>query len=206
MRVGLIGYGDLGRQLESFLVDGGLELDRFVRFDDQARDTGCLPFRAYLERGFQDLEFLVCLGYKHLTVKRQLLEELHASGRKLLSYVHPTAFVNRRATLGLGVMVYPMCNVDARVRLEDGVLLNNSVIVSHDSVVGRCSFLAPGACICGKVEIGECAFLGAGSQVADGVRIGNECIVGIGSCVTEAIPDGSRAIGNPARQVSRLRL
>ena len=32
-----------------------------------------------------------------------------------------------------------------------------------------------------------------------GVRIGDRCVVGVGSVVTRSIPDGTVAVGNPAR-------
>ena len=55
-----------------------------------------------------------------------------------------------------------------------------------------------------NTKIGNNVFVGAGSIILPGVAIGNNVVVGAGSVVTKDIPDGSIAIGNPARVVKSL--
>lgn len=52
------------------------------------------------------------------------------------------------------------------------------------------------------VTIGEDTWLGGGIIVCPGVTIGKRCIIGAGSVVTHDIPDGSIAVGNPARVIA----
>jgi maltose O-acetyltransferase len=52
------------------------------------------------------------------------------------------------------------------------------------------------------VKIGDRVFIGAGSIIMPGVVIGNDAIIGAGSIVTKDIPDGSLAVGSPARVIS----
>ena len=92
-----------------------------------------------------------------------------------------------------------MCNLDAEVELASGVLLNNSVVVSHNSRVGVAAYLSPGVVLSGHVTIGDFTFLGAGTTVANGRRIGTNARIGIGSVITRDVPDGASAIGNPLR-------
>ena len=160
-------------------------------------------FNDYLEQEFSDLEFIVCLGYKHLQTKMHIIRSLIQKERKLASLVHPTSYVSKSASLGPGTVIYPMCTVDQGVVIENGVLLNNSVTVSHDSTIGECSFLSPGVTLSGNTRIGKCCFLGTGSSVANNLSIEDNCIIGIGSCITDNIPANSSVIGNPARKLSR---
>lgn len=53
----------------------------------------------------------------------------------------------------------------------------------------------------GKIVVGDHAWLGVGVIVLSGVRIGKGAVVGAGSVVTHDIPDGSVAVGIPARVV-----
>ncbi len=53
------------------------------------------------------------------------------------------------------------------------------------------------------VSIGEYCMIGFGSAIMPGVHIGNNCIVGANSVVTHDLPDGSVAIGNPARIIKK---
>lgn len=51
----------------------------------------------------------------------------------------------------------------------------------------------------GKICIGSHTFVGARSIIMPGVTIGDRCVIGAGSIVTKDIPDGSVAVGSPAR-------
>jgi acetyltransferase-like isoleucine patch superfamily enzyme len=51
------------------------------------------------------------------------------------------------------------------------------------------------------VALGRSVWLGAGAKVLDGVRVGDLVVVGAGAVVTDDLPDGSVAVGVPARVV-----
>ena len=56
------------------------------------------------------------------------------------------------------------------------------------------------------VTIGEGVWIGAGAKILDGVTIGQRAVVGASSVVREAVPDGSIAVGIPARVVGSRRV
>lgn len=88
------------------------------------------------------------------------------------------------------------------VSIGDRVTISSDVrIVTHngsgwlvDDERGRRFRYAP-------VSIGSDVFVGAGAIIMPGVRIGDRCVVGAGSVVTRSIPDGTVAVGNPARAI-----
>lgn len=51
------------------------------------------------------------------------------------------------------------------------------------------------------ISLGDNVWLGAGVKVMDGVRIGTSVVVGAGAVVTNDLPDGSVAVGVPAKVV-----
>ncbi|WP_198145400.1 acyltransferase [Frankia sp. EAN1pec] len=53
------------------------------------------------------------------------------------------------------------------------------------------------------VRIGTDVWLGAGVTVVAGVTVGDGCVVGAGAVVTRSLPEGSIAVGAPARVVGR---
>ena len=55
-----------------------------------------------------------------------------------------------------------------------------------------------------NVTIGDNVFVGAGTIVLPGVSIGNNVVIGAGSVVSRDIPDGSVAVGNPAKVVKSI--
>jgi UDP-perosamine 4-acetyltransferase len=51
----------------------------------------------------------------------------------------------------------------------------------------------------GRVRVGERAFVGAGARVLPCLRIGSDSVVGAGAVVRADVPDGTTAVGVPAR-------
>lgn len=56
----------------------------------------------------------------------------------------------------------------------------------------------------GELSVGPDAWLGARVTVLDAACIGARCVIGAGAVVTHAIPDGSLAVGVPARVVRSI--
>lgn len=54
--------------------------------------------------------------------------------------------------------------------------------------------------------VGDLSLIGIGAIILNGARIGRGCIIGAGALVTEGktIPDGSLALGSPARVVRQV--
>jgi sugar O-acyltransferase (sialic acid O-acetyltransferase NeuD family) len=205
-KIGLIGYGDFGKQIEFHLSELENINFRFFYFDDYSVKKDSFPFNSFVNSQFKDLEFMVCLGYKHLLKRAEIISCLKQNKNKIFTYVHPSAYVSKFAKIGEGVIIFPQCNIDINTVIGDGVVLNNSVVVSHDSVIGCSSFLSPGVCINGNVNIGPYTFIGSNSTISNGVTTGEQNIVGIGSVVTCSTTDNSKIIGNPARQVKSITL
>lgn len=206
-KLAFIGYGALAKQIINLVKPE--KDDELIYFDDiafNANIKNASKFSDYLEEGYKDFTFCVCLGYKHLELKQKIVNELLANNRKLLTFVHHTAHIDETAKIGEGVIIYPMCNVDQNVNIKIGTLLNNSVVVSHDSTVGECCFLAPGTVLSGEVTIGSKTFIGSGSLISNSIAVGENCKIGIGSVIIRNLKDNSRGLGNPFKNIKDLRL
>lgn len=55
-----------------------------------------------------------------------------------------------------------------------------------------------------NVSIGDNVFIGASTIVLPGVTIGNNVVIGAGSVVSSDIPDGSVAVGVPAKVIKSI--
>lgn len=202
-QIGIIGYGAFGQQIENFLVEeqGASAMDIFY-FDDNFLRTGdkkAHPFDAFLDRRFGELEFYIGLGYKQLSVRKKICDQLLANQLHFPSFVHRTSYVNPTAKIDSGVYIYPMCTVDQEVTLEVGTMLNNSVTISHNSVVDACTFIGPGVTIAGRVQIGKYCFIGAGSVIANNISVADNVLIGLGSAITKNLEEHTCVIGNPMK-------
>lgn len=194
-KIGFIGYGSLGHQIKNMFANELCEPIDICYFDNFSKEE-VYPFNMHMLCNFIDHEFIVCLGYKHLQLKHNIILGL-IGNRKLKTLIHPSSYIDKSVQVGKGVVIYPMCNVDQMCELGNGVLLNNSATISHNTKIGDCCYISPGVTINGNVTIGSCCFIGAGVSIANGVTIGKNSVIGIGSVITEDIKENTVGIGNP---------
>jgi sugar O-acyltransferase (sialic acid O-acetyltransferase NeuD family) len=209
IKIALIGFGSVGSQLYSTLLENNYVKEQIYVFDDHVipdEKNNFFPFNDYKLEKFKDLHFIPTLGYLSKKLKYSILNYLTENNYTLFSFIHPTAFVSKNAKIGKGVIIYPMCNIDQGVILEDGVVMLNSSIVAHHTKIGKCTYLAPGVCISGFVEIGELCFIGTAATITNNISIGNNSTIAIGTCLTKSITENSFAIGNPFKLKDNITL
>jgi len=126
-----------------------------------------------------------------------------AAGRwdrsRLPILAHRRATVSPMARVGAATVIIPGAVVNAGAVLGTGVIVNTNATVGHDAVVEDFAHVAPGANLCGDVQVGAGAWVGAGSVVIQGVSIGRGATVGAGSVVVRDVPEQTVVMGNPAR-------
>lgn len=128
------------------------------------------------------------------------------------SWIAPGAHVIGGVSLAAGVSVWfgavvrgdndPIV-IGAGSNVQDGAVLHSDpgvplqigdgVTIGHLAMVHSCT-------------IGDHSLIGIGAIVLAGARIGRECLIGAGALVTggAVIPDGTMAIGRPAKVVRML--
>jgi sugar O-acyltransferase (sialic acid O-acetyltransferase NeuD family) len=208
-KIGLIGYGSVGKQLFNTLLECGYDREMILIFDDHIdlnESKNHFRFADYPLDRFSDVHFIPTLGYISKKIKLDVLVELRRLGRTLFTFIHPTAFVSKNAKIGGGVIIYPLCNIDQGVVIGDGTVILNSSIVAHDSRIAECCYLAPGVCMSGFVEVEKLCFIGSGASITNNVRMGENSTVAIGTCVTKNVDNDSFVIGNPMRVKNDLKL
>jgi len=127
-------------------------------------------------------------------------------------WIHETAVVLGRVTLGEDVSVWPTAvirgdveriEIGARSNVQDGAVLHADpgvpTIVGEDCVIGH------RAVVHGTV-LEDGVLVGMGAILLNRVRVGAGSIIGAGAVVTEGmqIPPGSLVLGVPAKVVRTL--
>lgn len=203
MNIGFLGFGELGRQLQTF-VDLLYPKAHKIYFDDLLcyRQNNVLPFSDY-KKYREDLQWVLSIGYLHMDKRLELISELANNDCRFLNLIHPSSYVSNSAYLSDGTVVYPMSNIDKEVFIGKGVLLNNSVTISHNSEVQDGTYISPGVILSGNVKVGKGSFIGSGSVISNNILIGENVHIGVGSVITKNVSDNSWVIGNPQRVLER---
>ena len=127
----------------------------------------------------------------------------------------PTAGGNSRAgfnpltwfvgepVIGEGTWIGPFCLIDGSggLSIGRGCDVSAGVQIYTHSSARRCVTDRAVEIVRAPVWIGANTFIGANAVVLMGVTIGSRCVIGAGAVVTSDIPDGTVAVGVPARVV-----
>ena len=144
---------------------------------------------------------LVAIGGWRGRERAETGEMMRAAGLAMPPLVHPQAFVCGTARIGLGSQILALACLAADAEVGDDCILNHRASVDHECRLGRGVHVAPGATLCGCVEIEPYAFVGAGAVVLPRLRIGTGAIVGAGAVVTRDVPESAVVLGNPAQTI-----
>ena len=131
--------------------------------------------------------------------RQEFAQLFKAAGLSLPTLIHPTAAVSKLARLNEGCQILAHAVVAADVSMGSVCIVNNSANVDHECRLGQSVHIAPGAVLCGCVNVADNTLIGAGAIVLPRLNIGRDAIVGAGAVVTRDVPDGVVVMGNPAK-------
>lgn len=206
-KIGIIGFGILGKQLLHFLEEQEKNISDIYIFDDfevNSEIYNILPFSKYHEKQFLDLDFYIGLGYHHLKLRNTIINNLLKNKKKVKSFIHRTSYISPSAIIKEGCIIFPFVNIDQNVKISTGNILHNNVVISHDSVLQEGSYFSPNVTICGNSKIGRCCFLGAGSIISNSITVNDFVQIALGTVVSKNLEKNISVIGNPMKKLSKM--
>ncbi len=178
-------------------------------FDDEAFGTEingfpilCKTYNALAEyERFDDVKFIFQLYRPDIMKDR--IELLHSYGipdEKYYTFVHPSCFVARSATIGNGCFIGANVVLNPNVRIGKHCSLHSNTLIGHDTHLGDHNFIAAHVVMGSNNTVGKGNFLGLNSTYNNYVTIGDYCFVGQASNVIKPLPSCVKVYGNPAKE------
>jgi acetyltransferase-like isoleucine patch superfamily enzyme len=124
------------------------------------------------------------------------------------SSVYDSALVIGDVQVGRETWIGPQCVIDGSGGLAIGSHCSMAAgvhVYSHDTINWA---LSDGQAAYRRrpTRIGDACYIGPHAVIAAGVQIGNNCLIGALSLVKNDLPDGSVAVGCPARIVGKVEI
>ncbi|EKT4523078.1 acetyltransferase [Pseudomonas putida] len=115
------------------------------------------------------------------SIRQEIFEKLSGLGFLFPALVHPTAWVDPSVSLADGVQIMAGVVIQADVVIGKNCIVNTQAGIDHDCTIGAHTHIAPGAILCGGVEVESNVFIACGAKVIQGLRIGQGAIIGAGA-------------------------
>lgn len=144
-------------------------------------------------------DYFACVG--HNGIREKIHTQLSQVLGRPINAIHPSAVISASVKMGDGVMIAANATLNPMVEIGKGVICNTSSSIDHECIIGDFCHIAPGAVLCGNVQIGRNTFVGANAVIRQGIIIGNNVTIGAGTVVVKDIPDNATVVGNPGRRL-----
>ena len=134
--------------------------------------------------------------------RQRLFETLYQQGERFVVARHPSAIVAPDVEIGPGSMICAGAIINPGSTVGTNVILNTACTADHHNHIAAHAHIAPGVHLGGEVTVGSGALIGIGATVMPGCHIGALSVIGAGAVVIHDIPDGTTAVGVPARALA----
>ncbi len=203
----IFGSGGHGKVVLDVLLESGIDVKGYI--DDDASKHGSVINGKKILGGWDYLAknkgVKIALGIGNNKIRACVFEKAKELGMEVVNAIHPKAVVSRSVKLGCGIVIMPGAVVNTNTVIEDGVCVNTCASVDHDCRLKKFCHIWPGANLAGTVSVGEYSYVGTGASVIQNLRIGNNVMIGSGAAVISDIPDGTTAVGVPAKAIKEAK-
>lgn len=203
-KVFLIGYSEHGRVAADILLRSGRDLIAYCENEEKKDNIYELEYWGVetnpdAQEKLSAHDYFIAVGNN--VTRGKIYSHTSESFGLPINAIHPQAIVASNVELGAGVMIAANAAINPLAKIGNVVICNTGSIIEHDCILGDFCHIAPGATLCGTVEVGPYSFIGANAVVLQGVKIGSNVTIGAGSVVLEDVPDNQKLAGNPARSI-----
>lgn len=133
--------------------------------------------------------------------RRALATKIREAGLDLINAVHPTVHLDSDVRLGQGCVLCQGVIVVTGTQIGDCVNIHTGATVDHDNVLEDGANLGPGVHTAGRCRIEQDAFVGTGAALIPDSLVGRGAIVGAGAVVIRPVPPGDKVAGVPAKSI-----
>lgn len=128
-----------------------------------------------------------------------LFESLGITNERLVTFIHPFAYVAPTVEIGPGSVVLPYACISPGTKIGKGSLIMVGSTVGHSNYIGDYCHIAAQACVGSYLNVGKGVHFGLNCCVRENLTIGDYSTIGMGSVLTKNVGVKEIWAGNPAK-------
>lgn len=207
-RLYLLGAGDVGRDMESWL-------DLLPDFHRKWKITGFLDLNPDALSGYpsnykilgdeRKINFisgehvLICVA--NPGVRQRIVMELN-NRVAFFSYIAPNVILGKFTKIGAGVIIFPNCCIMTNTEIGDFAFINVGTNIGHDCKIDTYCSVMSNVDIGGDVTVGKNVYIGANATIIPRITVNDNITIGAGSIVIRDLKKQGTYFGNPAKFIS----
>lgn len=205
----IVGAGGFGREVLEIFKDldkraGPVRVLGFVDEDENlyGRTMNGYPVLGgldWLKRHVAECTCVCAIGDP--ATRKDVVRRVYESGASFTNAIHPSVIMSDSVELGDGVIICAGSILTVNIQVGDHVHINLNSTIGHDTAIGPYSTICPAVSISGHGRLDEGVFVGTGAVLVPDIAVGSWATIGAGTVALHDIPDGSVAVGVPARVV-----
>jgi sugar O-acyltransferase (sialic acid O-acetyltransferase NeuD family) len=126
----------------------------------------------------------IAMGYTNMNKNRaKLFDEAKSKGYILISYIHPTNFINEEFHIGENCFIFENNVIQPFVTLGNNIIIWTGNVISHHTTIKDHCFIVSHCAIAGNVTIDSYCFIGMNATIRNSIKIASESVIGAGSII-----------------------
>ena len=206
-RIYIIGAGDFGREMESWLEDlpnfkNEYEIKGYLDNDSkslQNKPTDYEIVGTHEEMEFNENDYVV-IAISNSKVRKRIAESL-INKVNFFTYIAPNVTIGKFTKIGSGSIICSNCFISTNTVIGDFVIVNAGSNIGHDCIIESYCSLMANVDIGGSVILGEGVFIGTKATIIPKKRIFRGIIIGAGTIVIRNLNKVGTYFGNPAKYI-----
>ena len=176
-RIYIIGAGDFGREMESWLEDlpnfkNEYEIKGYLDNDSkslQNKPTDYEIVGTHEEMEFKENDYVV-IAISNSKVRKRIAESL-INKVNFFTYIAPNVTIGKFTKIGSGSIICSNCFISTNTVIGDFVIVNAGSNIGHDCIIESYCSLMANVDIGGSVILGEGVFIGTKATIIPKKRI-----------------------------------
>ncbi|MBN1185660.1 MAG: acetyltransferase [Bacteroidales bacterium] len=203
-RLFLIGAGNLGREMESWLglIPNFKDSWQIIGYLDQNLNA-LKGYRSYLKilSTYTNFDFnsndyaVICITDPR---QKQEVSNFLKNKVRFFKYIAPNVVLGKFVKIGEGVVICPNSCITTNVRIGDFVFINAGTQIGHDCKIESYCSLMSHVDLGGHVTLGKRVYVGTNATIIPGITVGDDIKIGTGAIVIKNLKEKGTYFGNPA--------
>lgn len=154
----------------------------------------------YIKSGYYFIWTIFRLYEKQKRI--ELFNSLQIPDEKLVSFVHPTAYIADGVKIGAGTVILPNAIISSHTILGKCCFVCGGGSIGHNSIIGSFCHFAPQFCVGSFVKIEDGVNVGMNATILENLLIKKNATIGMGAVLLQNTNESEVWFGNPAKLIN----